>query len=91
MYSLSHFQRYQALQSLPLFTNQQLSEQMDKMLVLLPKDEKPGIFSEVYLWTSSQLIFENIFFLNLSVTLVEGLFRLMNCGRSLDAASRPRL
>ena len=44
MYSLSEFQRYQALQSLPLLSDQRHSELMDKMLVLLPEDEKPGFF-----------------------------------------------
>ena len=44
MYSLSDFQRYQALQSLPLLSDQRPSELMDKMLVLLPEDEKPGFF-----------------------------------------------
>lgn len=44
MYSLSDFQRYQALQSLPLMSDQRPSELMDKMLVLLPEDEKPGFF-----------------------------------------------
>mgnify|MGYP000876348990 CR=1 FL=1 len=44
MYTLSDFQRYQALQSLPVLTDQKPSELMDKMLVLLPEDEKPGFF-----------------------------------------------
>ena len=44
MYMLSDFQRYQALQSLPLLSDQRPSELMDKMLVLLPEDEKPGFF-----------------------------------------------
>ena len=44
MYTLSDFQRYQALQSLPLLSDQRPSELMDKMLVLLPEDEKPGFF-----------------------------------------------
>ena len=44
MYTLSDFQRYQALQSLPLLSDQCPSELMDKMLVLLPEDEKPGFF-----------------------------------------------
>ena len=44
MFSLSDFQRYQALQSLSLLFDQSPSELMDKMLVLLPGDEKPGFF-----------------------------------------------
>ena len=44
MYTLSDFQRYQALQSLPLLSDQRPSELMDKMLILLPEDEKPGFF-----------------------------------------------
>jgi hypothetical protein len=44
MYTLSDFQRYQALQSLPVLTDQKPSELMDKMLVLLPEDAKPGFF-----------------------------------------------
>jgi len=44
MYTLSDFQRYQALQSLPLLSDQRPSELMDKMLMLLPEDEKPGFF-----------------------------------------------
>lgn len=44
MYTLSNFQRYQALQSIPVLTDQRPSELMDKMLVLLPEDEKPGFF-----------------------------------------------
>ena len=40
---MSDFQRYQALQSLPLLSDQRPSELMDKMLVL-PEDEKPGFF-----------------------------------------------
>ena len=46
MYTLSDFQRYQALQSLPLLSDQgpSPSELMDKILVLLPEDEKPGFF-----------------------------------------------
>ena len=44
MYSLSDFQRYQALQSLPLLSDQRPSELMDKMLMLLPEEEKPGFF-----------------------------------------------
>ena len=44
MYTLSNFQRYQALQSIPVLTDQRPSELMDKMLVLLPKDVKPGFF-----------------------------------------------
>ena len=44
MYTLSDFQRYQALQSLPLLSDQRHSELLDKMLVLLPEDERPGFF-----------------------------------------------
>ena len=44
MYTLSDFQRYPALQSLPLLSDQRPSELMDKKLVLLPEDEKPGFF-----------------------------------------------
>ena len=44
MYTLSDFQRYQALQSLPLLSDQRPSELMDKMLILLSEDEKPGFF-----------------------------------------------
>ena len=44
MYTLSNFQRYQALQSIPVLTKQRPSELMDKMLVLLSEDEKPGFF-----------------------------------------------
>ena len=44
MYSLSKLQQYQALQSLPLLSDQRPSELMDKMLILLPEDEKPGFF-----------------------------------------------
>ena len=44
MYMLSDFQRYQALQSLPLLSDQRPSELMDKKLVLLPEGEKPGFF-----------------------------------------------
>ena len=44
MNMLSDFQRYQALQSLPLLSDQRPSELMDKMLVLLPEDKKPGFF-----------------------------------------------
>ena len=44
MYTLSNFQRYQALQSIPVLTDQRPSELMDKMLVLLPEDVKPGFF-----------------------------------------------
>ena len=44
MYSLSDFQRYQALQSLPLMSDHRPLELMDKMLILLPEDEKPGFF-----------------------------------------------
>jgi len=40
----SDFQPYQALQSLPLLSDQRPSELMDKMLILLPKEEKPGFF-----------------------------------------------
>ena len=43
MYSLSDFQRFQALQSLPLLSNQHPYELMDKMLIFLP-EEKPGFF-----------------------------------------------
>ena len=44
MCSLSEFQGYQALQSLPLLSDQRPSELMDKMLILLPKDDTPGFF-----------------------------------------------
>ena len=44
MYTLSDFQCYQALQSIPVIFDQRPSELMDKMLVLLPEDEKPGLF-----------------------------------------------
>ena len=44
MYTLSDFQRYQALQSLPLLSDQRPSELVDKMLVLLREDKKPGFF-----------------------------------------------
>ena len=44
MYTLSNFQRYQALQSIPVLTDQRLLELMDKMLVLLPEDKKSGFF-----------------------------------------------
>ena len=44
MYTLSDFQLYQALQSLPIFYDQHPSELMDKILILLPEDEKPGFF-----------------------------------------------
>jgi len=37
MYTLSDFQRYQALQSLPLLSDQHPSELMDKMHMLLSK------------------------------------------------------
>jgi len=42
---MSDFQRYhQALQSLPLLSEQRPSELMDKMLILLPEDEQQGFF-----------------------------------------------
>ena len=44
MYTLTNFQRYQALQSIPVLTDQRASELMDKMLVVLPEDEKAGFF-----------------------------------------------
>ena len=44
MYTPSNFLRYQALQSILVLTDQRPSEFMDKMLVLLPEDEKPGFF-----------------------------------------------
>ena len=44
MYTLSDFQRYQALKSLPLLSDQRPSELMDKMLILLHENEKPGFF-----------------------------------------------
>ena len=44
MYSLSDFQCYQALQSLPLLSDQRPSELIDNMLILSPEDEKPGFF-----------------------------------------------
>ena len=40
MYTLSNFQRYQALQSIPVLTNLRPLELMDKMLALLPEDGK---------------------------------------------------
>ena len=86
MYLLSDFQRYQALQCLPLLFDQRPSELMDNMLVLLPEDEKPGFRG---LWTASQLIFEHICSQNLLVTLVEWLL-LMNCGQSKDTGSLSR-
>ena len=83
MYSLSEFQRYQALQCLPL-SDQCPSELMDKMLVLLPEDEKPGFSSEVCLWTASQLIFEHIL-VSESISDPCGMaLRMTNCGRSVD-------
>ena len=91
MYSQSDFQRYQALQSFPLLSDQHPSELMAKMLVLLPEDEKPGFFSEVCLWTASRLIFKHTCSLNLSVTHLEWLFELTNCGQSDNAASLSRL
>ena len=39
MYSLNDFRRYQALQSLPLLSDQCLTELMDKMLILLFEDK----------------------------------------------------
>ena len=45
MYSSSRFQRYQALQILPLLSDQHPSELMDKILILLPEDEKPNFTS----------------------------------------------
>ena len=45
MYTMSNFQRYQGLQSISGSTNQRLLELMDKMLVLLPEDEKPAVSS----------------------------------------------
>ena len=44
MFTLSDFQRYQALQSLPLLSDQRPSELMDKMLVLLRENMKPRFF-----------------------------------------------
>ena len=45
MYWMSDFQMYhQALQSLPLLSEQRPSELMDKMLILLPEDEQQGFF-----------------------------------------------
>ena len=44
MYTLSDFQRYQALQSLLLLSDQHPSELMDKMLMLLSEDEKLVFF-----------------------------------------------
>ena len=40
MYTLSNFQRFQALQSIPVLTDLRPSELMDKMLALLPDDRK---------------------------------------------------
>ena len=44
MFTLSDFECYQAVQSIPVIFDQRPSELMDKMLVLLPEDEKPGFF-----------------------------------------------
>ena len=45
IYTLSNFQRYQALQSIPV-TDQRPSELMDKMLVLLPEQGPPLVVQD---------------------------------------------
>ena len=44
MNSLSDFQHYQALPSFPVLSVQRPSELIDKMLILLPEEEKPGFY-----------------------------------------------
>ena len=44
MYTLSNFQRYKALQSIPVSMDRKPSELMCKILVLLPENEKSGFF-----------------------------------------------
>ena len=46
IYTLTNFQRYQALQSIPVLTDQRPSELMDKMLVLLPEQGPPLVVQD---------------------------------------------
>ena len=80
MYSLRDFQIDQALQRLPFLFDQCPYELMDKMLVLLPEDDKkPGFFFRgLFMDCLSADIQAHL--LSPSMTLEEGLSGLTNLG-----------
>ena len=81
MCSLNEFQGYQALQSLPLLSDQRPTELMDKMLIL--KMTHRFFSSEDYSWIVFQLISALIYCLSPLGIPGEWPSKLTNCGRSV--------